>query len=63
VQEAHDVIHRIENAVTDSFPRTETTVHVEPIEEDASWEDSDLVRIEGAKRPKRHQPPKLVSAR
>lgn len=46
VQDAHDVTHRIEDAVESVYPRTETTVHVEPIEEQASWEDSDLVQIE-----------------
>jgi cation diffusion facilitator family transporter len=48
VQDAHDVTHRIEDAVQSSFPLTETTVHIEPIEEDASWEDSELVPLEVA---------------
>lgn len=46
VQHAHDVTHRIERAVGASFPDTETTVHIEPIEERASWEDSELVPLE-----------------
>jgi len=46
VQHAHDLTHRIEDAVKNSFPQTETTVHIEPIEEQASWEDSVLVSLE-----------------
>jgi hypothetical protein len=42
------VTHRIEDAVQSTFPLTETTVHIEPIEEDASWEDSELVPLEEA---------------
>jgi cation diffusion facilitator family transporter len=48
VQYAHDVTHRIEKAVSARFPRTETTVHIEPIEEPASWVDSALVQLESA---------------
>lgn len=48
VQDAHMSTHRIEQAVRSSFPNTETTVHVEPIEERASWEDSELVPLEPA---------------
>ncbi len=46
VQHAHDLTHKIEDAVKTSFPYTETTVHIEPIEEQASWEDSVLVSLE-----------------
>jgi divalent metal cation (Fe/Co/Zn/Cd) transporter len=46
VQHAHDVTHRVETAVESSFPGTETTVHIEPIEEPAAWEDSALVHLE-----------------
>lgn len=51
VQEAHAVTQRIESAVASSFPGAETTVHIEPIEEAESWEDSALVPLEGAVRP------------
>lgn len=51
VQYAHDVTHRIEQAVKASFPGTETTVHIEPIEEEASWQDSDLVSLEPGNAP------------
>lgn len=46
VQQAHDVTQRVESAVKKSFPGTETTVHVEPIEEPESWQDSALVPLE-----------------
>jgi len=46
VQHAHDVSRRVENAVESSFPGTETTVHVEPIDEPASWDDSALLQLE-----------------
>jgi len=51
VQRAHELTGRIEAAIAASFPGTETTIHVEPIEERASWEDSALVPLEGAKPP------------
>jgi cation diffusion facilitator family transporter len=46
LSDAHDVAQRLEWAVGHSFPRTETTVHLEPIEEPAAWDDSALVTIE-----------------
>ncbi|MGH2559537.1 MAG: cation diffusion facilitator family transporter [Thermomicrobiales bacterium] len=46
VQRAHEVTNRIEHAVESAIPRSETTVHVEPIEEPASWSDSELLAIE-----------------
>ena len=60
VQDAHDVTHRIECAVQSSFPRTETTVHIEPIEEEASWADSELVPLETAAATNRHESRRLV---
>jgi cation diffusion facilitator family transporter len=46
VRQAHDVATRIEQAVRLAFPGMEVTVHIEPIEEDAAWRDSALLRIE-----------------
>jgi cation diffusion facilitator family transporter len=48
VQQAHDLTQRVESAVQSSFPGTETTVHIEPIEEPAAWDDSALVELEQA---------------
>jgi cation diffusion facilitator family transporter len=48
VQRAHQVAERMEAAVADALPGTEVTVHIEPIEEQAAWEDSALLPIEQA---------------
>jgi cation diffusion facilitator family transporter len=50
VQQAHEVTGRIEDAVRAALPGIEVTVHVEPIEERRSWEDSALVPLEQAAR-------------
>jgi cation diffusion facilitator family transporter len=46
VQEAHDLSERVEAAVRDALPGTEVTVHIEPIEAEASWTDSALLQVE-----------------
>jgi cation diffusion facilitator family transporter len=48
VQQAHDLTGRIEHAVLAALPGIEVTVHIEPIEERASWEDSALLPLEKA---------------
>ena len=50
VSEAHDVANRIEDAVRRAVPGLEVTVHIEPIEERAAWEDSALLPLEQAAR-------------
>jgi cation diffusion facilitator family transporter len=50
VRQAHELTVRIEDAVRAALPGSEVTVHVEPIEERASWEDSALVALEQAAR-------------
>jgi divalent metal cation (Fe/Co/Zn/Cd) transporter len=50
VRDSHKVADRIEKAVHASFPDMDVTVHIEPIEEKASWNDSELVPIEMASR-------------
>jgi cation diffusion facilitator family transporter len=54
VQDAHDVTERVERAVKAAFPGTEVTVHIEPIEEPAAWDDSALVPLEPHEP---HEPP------
>ena len=61
VQRAHVLTGRIEAAIAAAFPGTETTIHVEPIEERASGEDSALVPLEGAETA-RHHPPQFRRA-
>jgi divalent metal cation (Fe/Co/Zn/Cd) transporter len=48
VQRAHALATRIEDAVRAALPGIEVTIHIEPIEEKAAWEDSALVPIEQA---------------
>jgi cation diffusion facilitator family transporter len=48
VRNAHAVGERMEAAVAQALPGTEATVHIEPIEERAAWEDSALLPIEQA---------------
>lgn len=46
VGDAHVLASRLEQAVHDALPGVEITVHIEPLEDDASWRDSDLLPIE-----------------
>ncbi len=48
VGDAHALASMLEQAVHDALPGVETTVHIEPLEDDASWRDSDLLPIERA---------------
>jgi cation diffusion facilitator family transporter len=50
VQQAHDLSERIEAAVRAALPGIEVTVHIEPIEEKAAWDDSPLLPIERIRR-------------
>lgn len=50
VQHAHSLTEVIEEAVRATLPNLEVTVHIEPIEEPASWQDSALLPVEEAAR-------------
>jgi len=50
VKRAHALTARVEKAVRAALPSIEVTVHIEPIEEKAAYEDSALVPIEQAAR-------------
>lgn len=50
VKAAHDAGERMEAAIRTALPQSEVTVHLEPIEERAAWEDSALVALEQARR-------------
>jgi cation diffusion facilitator family transporter len=50
VRRAHEITERIEQAVRAALPDMEVTIHVEPIEERAAWEDSALLPLEQAAR-------------
>jgi cation diffusion facilitator family transporter len=49
VTRAHRLAVRVEQAIRDALPGTEVVVHIEPIEEPASWDDSELLAIEQAR--------------
>jgi cation diffusion facilitator family transporter len=46
VREAHALAERVEAALRAALPRVAVTIHIEPIEEQASWEDHALRGIE-----------------
>src|SRR5262249_30136766 len=48
VQRAHEITGQVEEAVRGALPGTEVTVHIEPIEEPSSWQDSELLSVERA---------------
>ena len=50
VRSAHEIIEAIETAVKTALTGAEVTIHAEPIEERAAWEDSALLRIEETRR-------------
>jgi cation diffusion facilitator family transporter len=50
VRRAHELTAQIEEAIRNALPGIEVTVHVEPIEDRAAWEDSELVPLEQAER-------------
>ncbi len=52
VHQAHDMAGKIEQALQAVLPGIEVTVHIEPIEEKASWEDSALLPLEQAQESK-----------
>jgi cation diffusion facilitator family transporter len=50
VRRAHEITKQIEDTIGAALPGIEVTVHVEPIEDRAAWEDSELVPLEQAAR-------------
>ncbi|HJZ92872.1 MAG TPA: cation diffusion facilitator family transporter [Gemmataceae bacterium] len=46
VREAHDLGMRVEKELRATLPHVEVTIHIEPIEDRASWEDNALHGIE-----------------
>jgi len=49
VASAHRLAETVEQAIRVALPGTEVVVHIEPIEERASWEDSELLALEREK--------------
>jgi cation diffusion facilitator family transporter len=52
VTQAHRLADRVEHAVIAALPGTEVVVHIEPIEEPESWQDSELLSIERQQKEK-----------
>jgi cation diffusion facilitator family transporter len=46
ISDAHDLANRIEAAVERTIPGSETSIHLEPLEEPSSWADSALIILE-----------------
>ena len=46
VRDAHQLTKRIEAAISETYPGTETVIHIEPVEDPDAWRDSDLLEIE-----------------
>jgi cation diffusion facilitator family transporter len=57
VKHAHEIGSRIEEGVCRALADAEVTVHIEPIEEPAAWDDSALVAVEAAARRERGETP------
>src|SRR5260370_1059209 len=56
VKEAHDFTERVEEAVRKALPGAEVTVHIEPIEAESAWKDSELLQVENQPAPSEPQP-------
>ncbi len=52
VKEAHDFTERVEEAVRSALPGAEVTVHIEPIEAESAWQDSELLGVEKPSEPR-----------
>jgi cation diffusion facilitator family transporter len=59
VRDGHTLAHRVEEKLWAAVPELEVTVHVEPIDERASWEEAALKRLgeESVPRPVEAKPP------
>lgn len=53
VARAHELAVRVESAIRAALPGTEVVIHIEPIEERASWEDSELLALEREQDPRK----------
>ncbi len=48
VRDAHRLAQHVEDAIEATYPNTDIVIHLEPVEDPASWRDSDLIGLEGA---------------
>jgi divalent metal cation (Fe/Co/Zn/Cd) transporter len=56
VRAAHHIAHVVEAALLAALPGLEVMIHVEPVDEDESWEGEALERLGETKEPLREQP-------
>jgi cation diffusion facilitator family transporter len=56
VEHAHQLGDKIEEALRATLPGLEVTVHIEPIENPGSWQDSALVPLEQADKARQSEP-------
>ncbi len=56
VRAAHDLAHRVEDALRGTMPDLAVTIHVEPIDEPSSWESVELARLGEADAPAEARP-------
>ncbi|OWK45121.1 cation diffusion facilitator family transporter [Fimbriiglobus ruber] len=45
VRDAHALAHHVESHLHDKIPELEAAIHIEPIDEDTSWEAAELARL------------------
>ncbi|MFO0964821.1 MAG: cation diffusion facilitator family transporter [Gemmataceae bacterium] len=55
VQRAHALAEKVEEALHATLPGLEITIHIEPIEEEASWRDSELLNFEAGAGVRSHE--------
>jgi len=51
VRDAHVLTHQVEAKLAEQFPELDLTIHVEPIEDQASWESKELEKLGEAPNP------------
>jgi divalent metal cation (Fe/Co/Zn/Cd) transporter len=45
VRAAHQVAHAVEAALVAALPGLEVTIHVEPVDEEESWESEEMQKL------------------
>ncbi|MBX3399616.1 MAG: cation transporter [Gemmataceae bacterium] len=56
VRAAHELAHRVEDALRGTEPNLAVTIHIEPIDEASSWEAVELARLGEAEAPAETRP-------
>lgn len=56
VRDAHRIAHEVEDRLRESMPAVHLTIHIEPIDEAASWEEAELARLGEPRSPDEARP-------